>query len=178
MSDESKEFRVMALWELSVSHDANPDSQEFTLLSVSPSGGKIEFKAEKLLELESYIEQNAMPFSRESDSLPEVSQWDREPCLPPGLLSRLLEKTFVERLLFWTSSRGDHWEQIAAKSAEEAAMKQAERWSQLGYRGPFSVMVSLSGVPTPPKSGDRVWIFDIKPEVTMKATKLDYKVLG
>ena len=138
----------MDLWELSVSHDANPDSHEFTLVSVSPSGGKIEFTAEKLLDLESYIEQNAMPFSREIG------------------------------LKFWTSSRGDHWEQIEAKSAEEAAIKQAERWNELGYRGPFTIMVSVSGIPEPPTAGDRVWIFDIKPEVTMKATKLDYKTLG
>ena len=85
---------------------------------------------------------------------------------------------FGDGFKFWTSSRGDHWEQIEAKSAEDAAVIQAERWSELGYRGPFTIMVSQSGLPAPPKSGDRVWIFDVKPEVTMKATKLDYKFLG
>lgn len=93
-------------------------------------------------------------------------------------LSNKIGSSFTDTLMFWTSSRGDHWEQIEAKSAEEAAILQAQRWSELGYRGPFSVMVSLSGIPAAPKAGDRVWIFDVKPEVTMKATKLDYKVLG
>lgn len=177
MSDESKEFRVMDLWELSVSHDANPDSHEFTLVSVSPSGGKIEFTAEKLLELESYIEQNAMPFSRETKI---ESELDVDTVVSDALFakSQLVQMLVQEPLKFWTSSRGDCWEQIEAKSAEEAAMKQAERWSDLGYRGPFTIMVSLSGVPSPPKAGDRIWIFDIQPEVTMKATKLDYKTLG
>lgn len=75
-----------------------------------------------------------------------------------------------DRLFFWTSSRGDHWEKIEADSAETAAIMQAERWSQKGYRGPFSIMVSVSGLEQPPRDGDRVWVFDVNPDVLFRAT--------
>lgn len=85
---------------------------------------------------------------------------------------------FADRLYFWTSSRGDHWEKIEADSAETAAMIQAERWNQKGYRGPFTIMVSVSGLEQPPGQGDRVTVFELVPEVLFKATRLDYKILS
>lgn len=84
---------------------------------------------------------------------------------------------FVNRLYFWTSSRGDHWEKIEADSAETAAIIQAERWNQKGYRGPFTIMVSVSGLEQPPKSGDKVTTFDLVPEVIFRAHKLEFKKL-
>ena len=85
---------------------------------------------------------------------------------------------FTDCLYFWTSSRGDHWEKIEADSAETAAMIQAERWNQKGYRGPFTIMVSLSGLEQPPKQGDRVTTFELIPEVIFRAHKLEFKSLG
>ncbi len=85
---------------------------------------------------------------------------------------------FTYPLFFWTSSRGDHWEKIEADSAETAAIIQAERWSQKGYRGPFTIMVSVSGLEQPPGQGDRVWVFDVNPEILFRATRLDYKILN
>ena len=84
---------------------------------------------------------------------------------------------FGDGFKFWTSSRGDQWEQIEAKSAEEAAIIQAERWNQKGYRGPFTIMVSVSGLEQPPKSGDKVTTFDLVPEVIFRAHKLEFKNL-
>lgn len=84
---------------------------------------------------------------------------------------------FTYPLFFWTSSRGDHWEKIEADSAETAAIIQAERWNQKGYRGPFTIMVSVSGLEQPPKSGDKVTTFDLVPEVIYRAHKLEFKKL-
>lgn len=84
---------------------------------------------------------------------------------------------FPDRIYFWTSSRGDHWEKIEADSAETAAIIQAERWNQKGYRGPFTIMVSVSGLEQPPKSGDKVTTFDLVPEVIFRAHKLEFKKL-
>ena len=84
---------------------------------------------------------------------------------------------FPDCLFFWTSSRGDHWEKIEADSAENAAIIQAERWNQKGYRGPFTIMVSLSGLEQPPKSGDKVTTFELIPEVIFRAHKLEFKRL-
>lgn len=86
-----------------------------------------------------------------------------------------MESQIVDRLYFWTSSRGDHWEKIEADSAENAAIMQAERWSQKGYRGPFTIMVSLSGLDQPPGQGDRVWVFDVNPEVLFRAKRQAYQ---
>lgn len=83
-----------------------------------------------------------------------------------------------DRLFFWTSSRGDHWEKIEADSAETAAIMQAERWSQKGYRGPFSIMVSVSGLEQPPREGDRMWVFDVTPEVFFRAVRTEFRSLS
>ena len=84
---------------------------------------------------------------------------------------------FPDCLYFWTSSRGDHWEKIEADSAETAAIIQAERWNQKGYRGPFTIMVSVSGLEQPPGQGDKVTTFDLVPEVIFRAHKLEFKKL-
>jgi hypothetical protein len=84
---------------------------------------------------------------------------------------------FPNRPYFWTSSRGDHWEKIEADSAETAAIIQAERWSQKGYRGPFTIMVSVSGLEQPPGQGDKVTTFELIPEVIFRAHKLEFKRL-
>ena len=84
---------------------------------------------------------------------------------------------FPDSLYFWTSSRGDHWEKIEADSAETAAIIQAERWNQKGYRGPFTIMVSVSGLEQPPGQGDKVTTFDLVPEVIFRAHKLQFQKL-
>ena len=84
---------------------------------------------------------------------------------------------FADCRYFWTSSRGDNWEKIEADSAETAAIIQAERWNQKGYRGPFTIMVSVSGLEQPPKSGDKVTTFDLVPEVIFRAHKLQFQKL-
>jgi hypothetical protein len=55
---------------------------------------------------------------------------------------------------------------------------QAERWSQKGCRGPFTIMVSVSDLEQPTGQGDRVTVFELVPEVLLKATRLDYKILS
>lgn len=84
---------------------------------------------------------------------------------------------FTDSLYFWTSSRGDHWEKIEADCAENAAIMQAEQWNQKGHRGPFVIMVSVSGLEQPPRSGDRVRVFDVNSDVLFRATNQGYLML-
>ena len=99
--------------------------------------------------------------------------------IPSDYFQSWLEKYlgFTGCRCFWTSSRGDHWEKIEADSAETAAIIQAERWNQKGYRGPFTIMVSVSGLEQPPTQGDKVTTFDLVPEVIFRAHKLGFKKL-
>ncbi len=92
-------------------------------------------------------------------------------------MNEMMESHFTDRLFFWTSSRGDQWEKIESDSAETAAIIQAERWNQKGYRGPFTIMVSVSGLEQPPTQGDKVTTFDLVPEVIFRAHKLEFKKL-
>lgn len=141
MSSEPNEFRVTDVREI----------HEFNLLSISYRG-EMEFTAEHLRELDEYIAENCVPFSREIGSA-------------------------TGNLQFWTSSRGDHWELREAASAEDAAKQQAQRWADMGYRGPWTIMVSLSGVTSPPKSGDRIYAYEVVPQVSFEARRIEFKDL-
>lgn len=46
---------------------------------------------------------------------------------------------------FETTSRGDVWTTFSASTAEEAAIAQAKRWCDLGYKPPFKIFVKEKG---------------------------------
>lgn len=74
------------------------------------------------------------------------------------------------KLKYWVSSRGDKWFQVEASSADEAASIKALEWADEGYRGPFAIMVSVSGLEEPPKAGSAVhgYLVDVIKKVEVK----------
>lgn len=179
MSNDPNEFHVTGVWEICVSRDMNPESDEFELVSVSPANGKIEFTAAELLDLDRYIKQNGTPFSREAkiESELEVDTAVSDVLFAKKKLDQMLVR---EPLKYWyyTSSRGDHWEHIEATDQARAAEEQARRWSELGYRGPFTIFVSLSLLDAPPKRGDRVFVYRVEPQTSFVTSRLDFIKLG
>lgn len=183
MSDESNEFHVTGVWEICVSRDVNPESDEFELVSVSPANGKIEFTPAELLDLDRYIKQNGTPFSREAKILRKAkieSEFDVDLVVSDKLSakSQLAQMLVQEPYKYWTSSRGDKWEHIEATEPARAAEEQARRWSELGYRGPFTILVSLSLLDAPPKKGDRVYVYRVNPQTSFVTYRMDYINLG
>ena len=76
--------------------------------------------------------------------------------VPPGMEVVFLDKQETG-VYYWTSSRGDKWEKSFGSNYCEAAEEQAKRWQQLGYKGPFIVLIGfLANQPEPPSKGAQV----------------------
>lgn len=78
------------------------------------------------------------------------------------------------KLKYWVSSRGDKWFQVEANSADEAASIKALEWAGEGYRGPFPIMVSVSGLEEPPKAGSAVHGYLVEVIKKVEVKKLSF----
>lgn len=56
-----------------------------------------------------------------------------------------------------TTARGDVWTTFEATSPQEAAQLQAEAWTELGYRPPFSIYVKA-------KEEVNARLYEVKPK--------------
>lgn len=59
--------------------------------------------------------------------------------------SLTLQETLPAEREFETTSRGDVWTTFSASTEEEAAIKQAKAWCDLGHKPPFNIFVKEKG---------------------------------
>jgi hypothetical protein len=56
-----------------------------------------------------------------------------------------------------TTARGDVWTTFEATSPQEAATKQAQAWTELGYKPPFYIFVNKEGE-------ENTRLYEVRPE--------------